>query len=143
MRRRRRPQAKLAALLALAALILAGLIPFRFAGQPQAITWVPFLAMLQMPWESAFVILLGKSFLYGSAVWLLHQSGRAWLTSSALVALPLAGVEAMQVYLPGRTPETTDPLLAILLGCGLMLLERPGAGTAPPNAATAPSRSRL
>jgi VanZ family protein len=143
LRRLRRPQAKLAALLALAALILAGLIPFRFAGQPQAITWVPFLAMLQMPWESAFVILLGKSFLYGSAVWLLHQSGRAWLTSSALVALPLAGVEAMQVYLPGRTPETTDPLLAILLGCGLMLLERPGAGTAPPNAATAPSRSRL
>lgn len=112
-----------AALLAVTVLILAGLTPFRFAGQPQAFTWVPFLALLQTPWEAAFVILLQKSFLYGSAVWLVHESGRGWLLGSVLVAIPLAGVEAAQVYLPGRTPEVTDPLLAILLGCGLMLLD--------------------
>lgn len=135
----RRPAKLAAALLAVAALIVAGLAPFRFTGHRQAFLWVPFLALLQTPWESAFVILLGKSFLYGSAVWLFHQSGRGqsgrgWLLSSALVALPLAGIEAAQVYLPGRTPESTDPLLAILLGCGLMLLERPGTVTTRPPA---------
>jgi VanZ family protein len=119
-----------AAMLAVTALVIAGLTPFRFASQAQTFTWVPFLAMLESPWETAFLVLLGKSFLYGSAVWLIKESGCGWLASTLLVAIPLAGVEAMQVWLPGRTAEITDPVLAILMGCGLMLMER-RAVTAP------------
>lgn len=116
----------LAALLALAALVISGLTPFRFDSQPQPFTWVPFVALLESPWEPAFMTLLGKSFLYGSAVWLFRESGLGWAASSLIVAIPLAAVEAIQVYLPGRTAEATDPLMAILLGFGLMLMERRG-----------------
>ncbi len=113
-----------AGLLALAALVAAGLLPFHWYAHPQIFTWVPFLPMLQAPWETSFLILLKKSFLYGSAVWLLNESGRGWMIGSLLVAVPLAIVESIQVYLPGRTPELTDPLLALILGFSLMLLER-------------------
>lgn len=122
---RRLPRRNLAAaLLVVAALVAAGLTPFHLAGSPQPFTWTPFLALLETPWIRAFQILLQKSFLYGAAVWLLRNSGCRWLPSMLLVAIALAGVEATQVYLPGRTPESTDPLLAVLMGLGLMLMER-------------------
>jgi len=44
-----------------------------------------------------------------------------------LVSVPLAALviaEGIQVHVPGRTPELTDPLLALILGFSLMLLER-------------------
>jgi VanZ family protein len=122
---RRLAQPMLAAgLLAVAALVAAGLAPFRLTAVPQPFTWVPFLPMLESPWEPAFQILLQKSFLYGAAVWLLNENGRGWMISSLMVAAPLAIVEGIQVFLPGRTPEVTDPLLAFILGLSLMLLER-------------------
>ena len=111
-------------IVAILALAAAGLVPFDFTGTAQAFTWVPFLPMLQAPWESAFLTLLHKSFLYGSAVWLIHQDRGGWMSSSLLVALSLAMIEVLQIFLPGRTPELTDPLLAILMGCGLALLDR-------------------
>jgi VanZ family protein len=119
--RRPRLASGIVAILALAA---AGLVPFEFSRTAQAFTWVPFLPMLQAPWETAFLTLLHKSFLYGSAVWLIHADRGGWLISSLIVAVPLAMLEALQVFLPGRTPELTDPLLAILMGSGLALLER-------------------
>ena len=114
----------IAGILSLIALVAAGLAPFRFASLPQHFTWIPFLPLLQAPWESAFQILLEKSFLYGTAIWLLRQGGCAWLGSTLIVAIPLALVEAAQIYLPGHTAEITDPLLAMMLGASLMLLDR-------------------
>ncbi len=114
----------IAGILALIAVVAAGLTPFRFVSHPQHFTWIPFLPLLQAPWESAFQIMLEKSFLYGAVVWLLRQGGRAWLASTLIVAIPLALVEAAQIYLPGHTPEITDPFLAMLLGASLMLLDR-------------------
>ncbi len=118
-----------AGLFALIAIVAAGLTPFRFVSQPQHFTWIPFLPLLEAPWESVFQILLEKSYLYGSAIWLLRQGGRGWLASTLMVAIPLALVEAVQIHLPGHTPEVTDPILAMLLGASLMLLDqrRPNA----------------
>lgn len=121
----------MAGLFALIAMVAAGLTPFRFASQPQHFTWIPFLPLLEAPWESAFQILLEKSFLYGAAIWLLRQNGQEWLASTFIVAIPLTLVEAVQIYLPGHTPEVTDPILAMLLGASLMLLDQ-----REPNAAT-------
>ena len=45
--------------------------------------------------------------------------------ATMLVALVLAAIEAAQRYLPGRTPEVTDPIMAILLGLGLWAIARP------------------
>jgi VanZ family protein len=130
LRRLRRPRLA-AGVLTVAALVIAGLLPFKFSSAPQGFIWVPFLPMLQTPWETALLILLRKSFLYGSAVWLLTENRRRWLTASLTVAAALAIVEGLQIFLPGRTPELTDPVLALLLGFGLMLLDRrPSIGRA-------------
>ena len=114
----------LAGVLASAALFGAGLVPFEFVDRAQPFTWIPFLPLLQTPWESAFVVLLEKSFLYGSVVWLIRRGGAGWALSTGIVAAALAVIEALQVHLPGRIAEVTDPLLAILMGASLMLLER-------------------
>jgi VanZ family protein len=120
-----RQPALAAGILAVAALIAGGLLPFHFSGAPgKSFTWIPFLPMLQTPWDSAFVILLRKCFLYGSAIWLLRVGGLKWAASLLTVVITLAAVEAAQIFLPGRTPESTDPLLALLLGFGVMLVER-------------------
>jgi VanZ family protein len=117
-----------AGLLATAAIAAAGLVPFRWSAAPQPFTWIPFVPMLRSSWEPAFLILLRKSFLYGAAVWLLNENRRdphqKWMSRALIVASMLAMVEAIQVHLPGRTPEVTDPLLALILGFSLMLLER-------------------
>ncbi len=123
IRNRTRPMLA-AGLVAVAALVVAGLLPLAGATSPHPFHWIPFLPLLESPWESAFVILLRKGFLYGSGIWLLNENGRGWTQSSILIAIPLACIEAIQIYLPGRTPEITDPILALLLGGVLMLLER-------------------
>jgi hypothetical protein len=42
------------------------------------------------------------------------------------VSILLAAIEFVQLYLPGRTAESTDPLLAIIMGIVLKLLDSPG-----------------
>jgi VanZ family protein len=105
-------------------LILAELSPFHFtAGQEaHAFNWVPFRGLFRSDWRNGFDVLFRKSFWYGSVLWLWRASGRslAWATAAAAAALLL--LERVQVYLPGRTPEITDAVLALLMGVLLWLL---------------------
>jgi VanZ family protein len=106
------------------ALILSELSPFHFAAghAPRAFNWVPFRGLFRTDWQDGFVVLFRKSFWYGSVLWLWRASGRnlAWTTAVAAAALFL--LERVQVYLPGRTPEITDAVLAVLMGVLLWLL---------------------
>ena len=102
-------------------LILAELAPFHVQN-PQAFNWVPFRGTFRSAWQDGLVVLFRKSFWYGSVLWLWRASGRslAWTTVIAAAALFL--LELAQVYLPGRTPEITDAVLAVLMGMLLWLL---------------------
>jgi len=106
------------------ALILGELSPFHFAVRngAHAFNWVPFLGLFRSSWQSGFVVLFRKSFWYGSVLWLWRASGvrLAWTTAIAAVVLFL--LERVQVDLPGRTPEITDAVLAVLMGVLLWLL---------------------
>jgi hypothetical protein len=64
------------------------------------------------------------SFYYGTAIWLLRAAGLRLAPSVLLVTAMLASIEIVQIHLPGRVPETTDPVLAILLGFVLAILSR-------------------
>lgn len=105
-------------------LILAELAPFHFAVSPtpRAFNWVPFRGTFRSAWQDGLVVLFRKSFWYGSVLWLWRASGRSlgWTTAAAGGALFF--LERLQVYLPGRTPEITDPVLVILMGVLLWLL---------------------
>lgn len=106
------------------ALILGELSPFHFAAEhaAHAFTWVPFRGLFQTAWQDGFVLLFRKSFWYGSVVWLWRAPGRSLLWATAATAAALFVLEQVQVYLPGRTPEITDALLAVLMGVLLWLL---------------------
>lgn len=97
------------------AILLSELRPFYFLSVPQTFSWIPFAATLEAGRDSAVVVIARKAFDYGALVFALRCAGWAWLTAGFAVALPLAAAEAIQTYLPGRTPEITDPLLALLM----------------------------
>jgi VanZ family protein len=113
-------------LLALA-LVVDGLAPFHFESAGEAFRWIPFQAALESDWQAGFAVLLHKSFTYGAAVWLLQRCGWRWVNAGALVSLGLAGIEVVQIHLPGRTAEVTDPGLALVMTWILASLEHRAA----------------
>jgi VanZ family protein len=108
----------------LSALLLRELAPFHFADYPAAFSWIPFSATLDSERQTAIVILLRKAFDYGAAVWLLRRAGWPYARAGACLAAALLGLELLQRYLPGRTPESTDPVLALLMALALWLPDR-------------------
>jgi len=103
------------------ALILGELSPFHFQSA-HAFSWVPFRGFFRSDWQNGFVVLFRKSFWYGSVLWLWRASGRSLAWTTAVTAVALLILEWVQVYLPGRTPELTDAVLAVLMGVLLWLL---------------------
>jgi VanZ family protein len=106
------------------ALILGELSPFHFAAPigARAFDWVPFRGLIRSTWQTGFVVLFRKSFWYGSVLWLWRASGRRLAWATAVIAAALFLLERVQVYLPGRTPEISDAVLAVLMGVLLWLL---------------------
>ena len=107
-----------------AAVVLREWSPFRFAMTPHPFSWIPFAATIDSERQSATVILLRKAFEYGATVWLLRTQGISYARAAAAVAGALAVLEAMQQYLPGRTPEITDSVLALLMALVLWRLSK-------------------
>ena len=104
------------------ATVLRELSPFRLLETPQAFSWIPFAAAFDSERQSATVILLRKAFEYGALVWLFRAEGISYARGAVAVAGSLAVLEAMQRYLPGRTPEITDSVLAMLMALVLWRL---------------------
>ncbi|MEP6716218.1 MAG: VanZ family protein, partial [Terriglobia bacterium] len=106
----------------IAILVVRGLAPFQFTPSAQPFTWIPFQGFLETSWQAGIRFLLEKVFYYGACIWLLQRLTAQWWQSVALTSAVLLAIEVAQRWLPGRTPEVTDPLLAIVLGVGLWAL---------------------
>jgi VanZ family protein len=102
-------------LLLSSAIVLRELSPFRLAETPHPFSWIPFVATFDSERQSATVILLRKAFEYGALVWLFRTRGISYARAAVAVAGSLAVLEAIQRYLPGRTPEITDSVVALLM----------------------------
>jgi VanZ family protein len=98
-----------------AAIVLREMAPFHFAATASPFSWIPFAASFGSDRMSALVIVCRKAFDYGAMVWLLREIGVPYWRAGVAVAAALAVFEAIQRYLPGRTPESTDAVLALLL----------------------------
>jgi VanZ family protein len=109
-------------LLLASATVLRELSPFRFVDAPHPVSWVPFAATFDSERQSAAVILLRKAFEYGALVWLFRAEGISYARAAVAVAGSLAVLEAIQRYLPGRTPEITDSVVALLMALVLWRL---------------------
>ena len=104
-------------------IVLRGLSPFDFMSEATAFSWIPFRALLATGRLAAISIFFGKLFACGTLVWLLRDSGWRMRYAAAGAAAILAAIEAAQIYLPGRVPAITDPLLALLLAWILRVLD--------------------
>ncbi|MEO8594385.1 MAG: VanZ family protein [Candidatus Solibacter sp.] len=105
------------------AVVLRELTPFDFSGPAHAMSWLPFSATLDGERLNAALILLRKSFDYGALVWLLRGAGIAYARGGALTAAGLLALEVAQRYMPGRQPEFTDSMIALILAAVFWGLE--------------------
>jgi VanZ family protein len=97
------------------AILLRQLQPFYFLAVPQPFSWIPFAATLESSREAATAIIARKAFDYGALIFALRRAGEPFVRAGLAVAVMLGVTEAIQTYLPGRSPEITDPLLALLM----------------------------
>lgn len=99
---------------ALAAIVVVqGLEPWQFDASAHSFSWVPFKNSLSDSLEVNVSVLLEKCFWYASLVWLLAQRSGALVVSGVVVTLLVGALEFVQIWLPGRSAEITDPLIVI------------------------------
>ena len=117
-------RATLVAGLIVSLLILRGLAPYHWSSIAHPFSWIPFSGFLAADRDSGLLTFLRKCFWYGSAIWLLRAAGWRLARAAVAVALLLGAIEVIQIHLPGRVAEITDPLLALILAVTLGLSER-------------------
>lgn len=117
------------ALFLITVVLVRGLMPGVEGSGIRRFSWLPFGGFLNQDWQPAVFTLIEKVVYYGGALWSLRQAGMNAVAATAGVAVALAALEAAQTAIPGRTPEITDPIVAILLGVMLLISHRDRAPT--------------
>ncbi|MBS0291341.1 MAG: VanZ family protein [Proteobacteria bacterium] len=102
-------------------LLTSGLAPLGSLGPAQPFHWIPFSGFLEGSMGMNLLSLLEKTYFYGALILLITaRSGRP-LAAASLVAACLALIEAAQVFIPTRTAESTDPILALIIGMAIKM----------------------
>jgi VanZ family protein len=117
------------ALLFSAYIVAERLEPFQFSAYGRAFGWVPFRSFLYGSVEVNITSFLEKAFLYGALIWLLDKSGLRSGASTILVAILLFATSWAEIYLPGRSAEITDALMALLIGVIIAAIKTPTEGS--------------
>jgi hypothetical protein len=112
----------------LVAYTLKALEPFELRPIPAAFSWIPFAAMLQGSMLINVEVLVESVFAFAGLLGLVRMLGSGVGASSFVLALWVAALEAAQMYLVGRSPDVTEPLLVLLVG---QFLRYVPAGIAP------------
>jgi VanZ family protein len=117
------------ALLFSAYIVAERLEPFQFSTYRRAFGWIPFYSFLYGSAEVNIMSFLEKAFLYGALIWLLDKSGLRTGVSTILVAIMLFAASWAETYLPGRSAEITDALMALLIGVIIAVVTPPTEGS--------------
>jgi VanZ family protein len=105
-----------AAAVLLAALVVAErLQPFYFSPFENHFGWIPFLSLMEGSLEVNIQSFLEKFFLYGSLMWLLTMSCMRLSGAAILVSATLFATSMVEIYLPNRSAEITDAVMALLI----------------------------
>ncbi len=97
--------------------------PFEFLSSGRAFSWIPFLGFMYGSVEIGVLSFLQKFFLFGGSIWLLTRAGLRLRSSAFVVATILFMTSQAQTYLPNRTAEITDAVMALLIGAVFALIE--------------------
>jgi len=123
----------------LGSLVLAQrLAPFHFAETAGHFGLIPFLSFMKGSLETNIQVFFEKFFLYGALIWLMSGTGILLRSSTLITAASLLVTSVLQIYLPGRSAEITDAVMAIIIG-GIFALTTQAA-TPPAARADMPQR---
>lgn len=103
------------AALAVMLLVVWQLAPLEF-GHFHPFSWIPFEDAVS---SANIAVILTKVFVHAGCIALLVRAGISLRVSAICVALLLAATEVGQMWLPRRTPSSTDPLIALLVAAAL------------------------
>lgn len=99
---------------ALVLLALWGLSPFRTTSE-HPFTWIPFIDAMENSFGAVVPLLLLKSFVYGGTALLLRRAGPSLPVATCIVTALVCVTEICQMWIAGRTPSSTDPIITVLI----------------------------
>jgi VanZ family protein len=102
--------------------IVERLEPFTFSVLDKQFEWVPFHGFLRGSITVNVLSFLEKSFYYGALIWMVAKLGVRISVATLFVGGSLFLTSVIQVYLPGRSAEITDTVLALVAGTIISLL---------------------
>jgi VanZ family protein len=127
--------------LVVAVVVLQGLEPFALSPAATDFGWLPFRSSLTGRLDLGYTVLFEKAFWYTALIWLWARAGGSVAAAGVATAALLAGIEIAQMWLPGRSPELTDPLLALAFAVLLhVVTTSPAAAVARPPDRALPAR---
>lgn len=127
-------QAGMAALLLCIYVVALRLEPFDFQAVPRDFDWIPFNGLMHGSLQVDALAFLEKFFLYGSLIYLLGTALNWRLLSTLIVVLLLFGTSMAETYLPQRSAEITDAIMALMIALIFALLptgQAPAPATSP------------
>jgi VanZ family protein len=107
-----------------ATIVAQRLEPFQFTTHSVPFGWIPFRAFMQGSIDVDVLSFLEKFFLYGGLIWLLGEAGLSRRAAAGIVAATLLATSIAETYLPHRSAEITDALMAILIAVIFALVTR-------------------
>lgn len=99
--------------------------PFHFRAAAGSFGWIPFLSFMQGSIDVDVLSFFEKVFLYGGLIWLLSESGMRRSRAAALVAVILFLTSWAEIYLPDRSAEITDAVMAVIIAAVFGLVDPP------------------
>lgn len=101
--------------------IFERLQPFQFQSSARKFGWLPFRSLMEGSIGVDVMSFFEKSFLYGSLLFLFIEAGCRLRTAATVVCGVLFATSWAEAYLPGRSAEITDTVMAMLLAVGIAL----------------------
>ena len=102
--------------------VVQRLEPFAFQEAGREFSWMPFLSLMHGSLSADALAFLEKFFLYGSMVYLLGDALGRRLPAAVITAALLFATSWAEAWLPGRSAEITDTLIALIVAITFALL---------------------
>jgi VanZ family protein len=127
-----------------ATVIAQRLEPFQFTTYPVPFGWIPFRSFMYGSIDVDVLSFLEKFFLYGSFIWLLVEAGVSHRSATVSVGGTLLATSIAETYLPHRSAEITDAMMALAIGGIFALIsgERRREDVSKPTAISSPRLRR-
>jgi VanZ family protein len=90
--------------------------PFQFEALPRAFGWIPFASFMHGSTGVDIQAFCQKFYEYGGLIWLLNRAGMRLILSTVSTATLLFTTSLAECWVPGRSAEITDAIMALVLG---------------------------